>query len=61
MNKQTYLLPIWVVIQSTDDTDDIIKGLNEKLVEFFEVYTDALAAVVDSIDIQWSINKHMEE
>lgn len=61
MSKQTYLLPIRVVIQSTDDTDDIIKGLNEKLVEFFEVYADALAAVDDSIDIRWSVNKRMEE
>ena len=57
--KATYLLPIWVDIYCHGDPKDILIELNEKLTEFFEQYGDAVARSSNSIDIQWSVNQHI--
>lgn len=59
MNNETYLLPVWVDIRTDDNPDEIIKGINEHLQEFFEMYCEANQHACNQIDIQWSINKHM--
>lgn len=58
--KATYLLPIWVDICCHGEPKDILIDLNEKLVEFFEKYGDAVAGNSNSIDIQWSVNQHVK-
>ena len=57
--KATYLLPIWIDIYCHGDPKDILIDLNEKLTEFFEKYGDAVAMNSNSIDIQWSVNQHI--
>lgn len=57
--KAVYLLPIWVDICCHGDPKDILIDLNEKLTEFFEQYGDAVARNSNSIDIQWSVNQHI--
>ena len=58
--KTTYLLPIWVDIYCHGDPKDILIDLNEKLTEFFEKYSDAVGRNSNGIDIQWSINQHID-
>ena len=50
--KATYLLPIWVDIECHGEPKDILIDLNEKLMEFFEKYGDAVARNGNSIEIQ---------
>lgn len=57
--KETYLLPIWVDITSNTSPDIVIKHLNTRLTEFFEDYGQTVEDNGDSIDIQWSVNRHI--
>ena len=58
--KATYLLPIWVDIYCHGDPKDILIDLNEKLREFFENYCGSAIMNSNSIDIQWSVNQHID-
>lgn len=41
------------------DPKDILIDFNEKLTEFLEKYRDDVAQNLNSIDIQWSVNQHI--
>lgn len=57
--KDTYLIPIWVDIWCHGEPKDIMYDLNEKLMEFFEDYGQRVERNGNSIDIQWSVNQHV--
>lgn len=56
--KTTYLLPVWVDL-TCKNPDVILSALNDALVEFFEEQCDLIAKAGLEVNVQWSINKHM--
>lgn len=58
--KGTYLLPIWVGIECHGSPKDVMYDLNEKLTLFFESYGEKVQGNGNAIDIQWSVNKHVD-
>lgn len=61
MAKKTasYLFPIWVDITCNGDPKDVLVDLNEKLLEFFENYSQKVEQYNGSIEIQWAITQHI--
>ena len=57
-DKTTYLLPIWIDL-TFDKHKVIMEALNENLHEFFEEQCSQIADVGCTIDVQWSICKHV--
>lgn len=57
--SETYLLPIWIDIMCHGEPRDVLIDLNDRLTEFFEAYGQAVQENGNSIDIQWSVNKHI--
>lgn len=56
--QETFLLPIWIDITS-NAPEEVLKELNTMLNEFFETACDAIAKNGHTINVEWSINKHM--
>lgn len=57
--KETYLMPIWIDIECHGNPKDVMIDLNEKLTLFFESYGEKVQWDGNTIDIQWSVNKHV--
>lgn len=58
--SETYVLPIWIDIVCHGYPLDIMIDFNQKLTEFFESYGEKVEGNGNSINIQWSINKHIK-
>lgn len=56
--KITYLLPIWIDLEH-DHPEGIMLALNDALNNFFEEQSKQIAEAGCAIDIQWSINQHL--
>lgn len=56
--KVTYLLPIWIDLKGKNP-EAVMKALNDHLTEFFEEHAEAIASAGNTIDVQWTINKHI--
>ena len=59
IEKTTYLLPIWIDL-THERHEEIMQTLNTALQEFFEDQCAEIARLGCGIDIQWSINKHVQ-
>lgn len=57
--KTTYLLPIWIDLTQKSHKE-IMRVLNDKLCEFFEEQCDEIAKVGCKVNVQWSINQHVD-
>lgn len=57
-NTTTYLLPIWIDLEH-DNPEAIMMTLNDALTDFFEEQSRQIAEVGCAIEIQWSINQHL--
>ncbi len=57
--QATFILPVWVNIISSTNPEVVLMDMNAELVEFFEAYGQKVQDNGDSIDIQWSANKHI--
>lgn len=57
--RATYLLPIWIDL--THEKHEVIMcALNDALTEFFEEQSELIANVGCTVNVQWSINKHVD-
>jgi len=56
--KVTYLLPIWIDL-SPEKHKEIMRALNDALTEFFERECEKISDAGCSVNVQWSINQHV--
>lgn len=56
--KVTYLLPIWIDLTHIHHKS-IMRTLNDKLTEFFEKECDEIAKLGCEVEVQWSVNQHV--
>lgn len=57
--KTTYLLPIWIDL-TCENHKLFMQALNYKLTEFFEEECDLIANFGGAVNVQWSVNKHVD-
>lgn len=56
--KTTYLLPIWIDL-TCENHKLFMQALNDKLTEFFEEECDLIANFGVAVNVQWSVNQHV--
>lgn len=56
-DKTTYLLPIWIDL-THENHKEIMSAFNDALTEFIEEQCNMIAAIC-AVNVQWSINKHV--
>lgn len=59
MNKATYLLPIWVDIETDKDPEDVIDDVNEELVATFWQISELWFKEGTTVDMQWAVTKRV--
>ena len=58
IKDETFLLPIWIDIHSRFPHERI-KVINKRLEECFSEMIEEIIKTGETIDVQWSINKHI--
>lgn len=52
-------MPIWIDL-TCENHKLFMQALNDKLTEFFEEECDLIANFGGTVNVQWSVNKHVD-